>query len=831
MSDYDDLETVSSTDLTDTTDRRLEFPETFLTYLPVRRLVTKYVEEKDVRTKDEEDPEEFFKEVSNSVPIPRRFDPCSEIPIRVKTTDQDNQSALGSPLMLMPPRVKRLGTLNSAMDEIKENVASWTMVRPAVVMRDLPQPLVFLTTLYDGLSVPLYIYEGSALYEQRFNDDVTKAIWSEVFTSCLTGVRRRNLLGTLADNTIVDMRPFERDDDYSIAIDLSLRQYEREWRGFVDPAFTTANLEAGVLRALTSRVHIRVKTARTIRNVQGMLSAAEYVGCTFKEYRVHTRVWMLHVAGAVAYISARSIPKLVQSWKADIHVDMPSLHVFKESRTISITCGNGCLMRQKNVTTMDFDEGSSVWMDSLLFNSEEMREFLDVDTEYLSNPFEFLRFHASLIPYTLFDGLPRPTLGSFMGPQAIALPKTVINSVNSPIEVLAPLVETPAARELRRTGGVMATNPGVNLIVLFANDRRCYEDSVVISQEVNNKEVAHFAGFIRHPVPDNEVPPRVGDVIEPETAWYRIGSRGIVKEVEITADKGVVVTLDLGTEGLRVGDKLATHHGQKQTISAILPAEEMPLCKDIRSGKTFRPHLIMAAVSVHNRETIGQIYEARASLKAVDIEAFDPSESYESYVTLPLGEDCQELTPTECSFSFERGYDSTLSTLKPRGEVCKADYGICRFWVLSHLSRDKQHYASSVPKGVQAPQGKLKGGSVRIGDLDLLTIGAKGLLHSAEELLNSSDACVVSVCQVCERLSLLCDCPEKPSEMKVRDVVTRLGLVKVDICRAVGSIAAFRGTSFESVSELKKYLTEFKGGQRSKTELAASIPTSFKYRT
>ncbi|KAI8639105.1 hypothetical protein BD408DRAFT_435487 [Parasitella parasitica] len=52
-------------------------------------------------------------------------------------------------------------------------------------------------------------------------------------------------------------------------------------------------------------------------------------------------------------------------------------------------------------------------------------------------------------------------------------------------------------------------------------------------------------------------------------------------------------------------------------------------------------------------------------------------------------------------------------------EPVSANYEICRFWLLAHLSRDKQHYLSSVPKGPIVRKGKLSGSSIRLGEIEL----------------------------------------------------------------------------------------------------------------
>ena len=97
------------------------------------------------------------------------------------------------------------------------------------------------------------------------------------------------------------------------------------------------------------------------------------------------------------------------------------------------------------------------------------------------------------------------------------------------------------------------------------------------------------------------------------------------------------------TSSVRPGDKFATWHGQKQTVSKIVDAEDMPLCRDTRTGKEFRPQVIMAATTVHNRGTPGQIYEARAGTRYIDVTSKQPIARKEPHNATTDGADYTKL--------------------------------------------------------------------------------------------------------------------------------------------------------------------------------------------
>ena len=136
--------------------------------------------------------------------------------------------------------------------------------------------------------------------------------------------------------------------------------------------------------------------------------------------------------------------------------------------------------------------------------------------------------------------------------------------------------------------------------------------------------------------------------------------------------------------------------------------------------------------------------------------------------------------------------DTTGSALS----LCEADYGVCRIWPLAHLSRDKQHFNSSLDIASSGMSGRLAGSSVRVGEMEMLTMASKGRMYGLSEILDSSDQSVCTVCSVCFRLSLLCDCPE---EHPVLEVSMRSALAKLDIITCVHSVNASIGRHDDNV--------------------------------
>lgn len=55
-----------------------------------------------------------------------------------------------------------------------------------------------------------------------------------------------------------------------------------------------------------------------------------------------------------------------------------------------------------------------------------------------------------------------------------------------------------------------------------------------------------------------------------------------------TKERYVIAKME--SYSVRVGDKIATQHGQKQSVSRVVNHRDMPTCIDTRSQKRFKPH-------------------------------------------------------------------------------------------------------------------------------------------------------------------------------------------------------------------------------------------------
>ncbi|KAI8610673.1 hypothetical protein BC830DRAFT_723025 [Chytriomyces sp. MP71] len=159
--------------------------------------------------------------------------------------------------------------------------------------------------------------------------------------------------------------------------------------------------------------------------------------------------------------------------------------------------------------------------------------------------------------------------------------------------------------------------PAMPLLTVYCNLPYNYEDAINLSQELNDREIFSHGGFVYHPIDCKTKVPELGKVIGSEYTWFRPCNEAVAIGYAHTASNGRALLAELYEPKLRIGDKLATWHGQKITKSQILPQDQMPLCKCRVTGRQFRPHVIMARSSVDNRTTPGQLWESWLAMSAV----------------------------------------------------------------------------------------------------------------------------------------------------------------------------------------------------------------------
>lgn len=740
-----------------------EFPSdgSIKNHTPVRISVVEYDDLKMVfsKTNKKLEPEVRHSPETTQCCIPRLYPPIFGYPVMIQ-----NQ------MLTMTRNMKTLTDLRRLLDDILTSKRMWAH-------RDMKiEPIKNEKIISCYKTTPIHAFNSISIEEA---DPLleTDSIWRKLYDTQITFTRHPGLYGTLHDNSLIDVRPYEDDDELG-SFSVELRKSKQEWLGFIDCTYTPGSVEAGRIRSLVHMVRYRSMSPYTIQCALDLLEC-----CIPDDPR--SEVWTFFMLGYTKMISERNVRDMIERWLGQYGPNAPSLHVFESKKVVTISISPGCLVRPLSVVDIssNFNPDQHKWIDSVIYHNQTMLQSYGFLYEMNQSPLEYMRTFCHLVPYILWDEPPRPLLAGSMSTQAICRPRVELFSTIRPKHSIPPIVRTPLIDEyvhnIQKYQHIDI--PGVELLTLFCNSKHNYEDSVILSDYVNKYELFAHVSMINHPVPNGIKRMNAGDKITPEDKWWRPAQNATVIKEGFSKTKTRYVSAMMESSYVNVGDKIGTQHGQKFTVSEILPHDKMPLCIDTKSGRKFRPHIIVASSSVHNRITLGQIFEAHIAMDVIQDLNFNPLEISDYVVTSSEGYEVMNRTEYTCNIEVD-----DMEIFHPNGEFkIECDYGICRYWLLAHLSRDKQHYLSHVPRGPTVPRGRLHGSSVRLGEMEIHVMLMNGLINVLAELTQSADMVIVNICVGCRRLALLCDCDELQS---TTEIITRISTVKFDICRAIYTI-------------------------------------------
>jgi hypothetical protein len=110
------------------------------------------------------------------------------------------------------------------------------------------------------------------------------------------------------------------------------------------------------------------------------------------------------------------------------------------------------------------------------------------------------------------------------------------------------------------------------------------------------------------------------------------------------------------------------------------------------------------------------------------------------------------------------GKDMTITEWDKSIRRIRVSYWIMHVLPIRHIAALKHRYPFTDLKTILIPKGKLRGRTPRLGEGGLMALMMQMMLSVARDAVVSSDMCVTTICSVCRRLMINCDCvrPSRP---------------------------------------------------------------------
>ncbi|ETA74315.1 DNA-directed RNA polymerase subunit beta [Ligilactobacillus equi DPC 6820] len=215
------------------------------------------------------------------------------------------------------------------------------------------------------------------------------------------------------------------------------------------------------------------------------------------------------------------------------------------------------------------------------------------------------------------------------------------------------------------------------------------------------------------------------------------GGGGIVQNVKIYTREGgdelapgvnqMVRVYIAQKRKLQVGDKMAGRHGNKGTVSIVIPEEDMPFMPD---GTPI--DIMLSPMGVPSRMNIGQVLDLHLGMAARELGI---------HVASPVFDGARDDDIWDAL--KEAGLPSDGKTILYDGRTGEAfdnriAVGVMYYMKLSHMVDDKIHSRSIGPYSLVTQQplgGKAQFGGQRFGEMEVWALEAYGAAYTLQEIL------------------------------------------------------------------------------------------------
>ncbi|WP_260210480.1 DNA-directed RNA polymerase subunit beta [Lactiplantibacillus pentosus] len=215
------------------------------------------------------------------------------------------------------------------------------------------------------------------------------------------------------------------------------------------------------------------------------------------------------------------------------------------------------------------------------------------------------------------------------------------------------------------------------------------------------------------------------------------GGGGIIQDVKIfTRENGdelspgvnMMVRVYIAQKRkIQVGDKMAGRHGNKGTVSIVVPEEDMPYMPD---GTPI--DIMLSPMGVPSRMNIGQVLELHLGMAARKLGI---------HMATPVFDGAQDKDIWDAV--REAGVDSDAKSIVYDGRTGepfdkRVAVGVMHYMKLSHMVDDKIHARSIGPYSLVTQQplgGKAQFGGQRFGEMEVWALEAYGAAYTLQEIL------------------------------------------------------------------------------------------------
>ncbi|MES4789623.1 DNA-directed RNA polymerase subunit beta [Levilactobacillus brevis] len=215
------------------------------------------------------------------------------------------------------------------------------------------------------------------------------------------------------------------------------------------------------------------------------------------------------------------------------------------------------------------------------------------------------------------------------------------------------------------------------------------------------------------------------------------GGGGIIQDVKIfTRENGdelspgvnmMVRVYIAQKQKIQVGDKMSGRHGNKGTVSVVIPEEDMPYMPD---GTPI--DIMLSPMGVPSRMNIGQVLELHLGMAARKLGV---------HMATPVFDGAQDTDIADAV--KEAGMAADAKTVLYDGRTGepfdkRVAVGVMHYLKLAHMVDDKMHARSIGPYSLVTQQplgGKAQFGGQRFGEMEVWALEAYGAAYTLQEIL------------------------------------------------------------------------------------------------